>query len=246
MTASSAPVPERPVPQDSQQAALHHVRHGTAYVIQVTGFLDPASARQLEDDLIRLAAAHPPGLDTAVIDLTSADVTAAAAAALMAAARACQGALTLRAAATDPVLQALRLTGLHDHLVIHPSLDDALNAAQPAGPGQLRCAASVWPGYSLVTVTGECDMTTANQLSSAIIDESAQDIPRVIVALTGVRFLDSAGLIALVRARVRLARQEKSLILVNPGPNVTKIFDLTGADTVFRIYPTLAAAIAAG
>jgi anti-sigma B factor antagonist len=246
VTASSAPVPGRPAPQDSQQAVLQVVRHGSAHVVQVTGYLDPASARRLEDDLTRLAAAHPPGLDTAVIDLTGADVTAAAAAALMAAARACQDALTLRAAATVPVLQALRLTGLHDHLVIHPSLDDALNSAQPAGPGQLRCTASAWPGYTLVTVTGECDMTTANQLSSAIIDESAQDTPRTIVTLTGLRFLDSAGLIALVRARVRLARQDKGLALVNPGPNVTKILDLTGADTVFRIYPTLAAAIAAG
>lgn len=223
---------------------MRAVRHGTAHVIQVTGYLDPASARRLEDDLTRLAAEPPPGLDTAVTDLTSADVTAAVAAALMAAARACQGALTLRVAAGGPALQALLLTGLHDHLVIHPTLDDALNSAQAAGPGQLRCAASAWPGYTLVTVTGECDMTTAPQLSDAIIGESAPETSRTIVTLTGVRFLDSAGLLALVKARVRLARQNKGLALVNPGPNVTKIFDLTGADTVFRIYPTLAAALA--
>lgn len=246
MTASSAPVPGRPSPGDQPSAVLRAVRHGTAHVIAVTGHLDVASACQLGGALTRLAAAHPPDLDTAVIDLTRASVPATGLAALRAAARACGGTLTPRAAADGPGLQALRLGGLGGHLVVHPSLDDALNAAQPAEPGQLRCAASAWSGYTLVTVTGECDTTTAAQLGGAITGQLAEDTARTIVTLTGLRYLDSAGLRALIDARTRLASQGKSLALVNPAPSVAMIFDLTGVGTVFRIYPTLTAATADG
>jgi anti-anti-sigma factor len=219
-------------------------RHGSAHVIQVTGDLDPASANQLEGEITQLIAEQAPGLDTAVIDLIRAGVNAVSVSALLAAARACRGALTLRVAADEPALSALRLTGLDDHLAIHAGLDDALNAAQPAGPGQLRCAASAWPGYALVTVTGECDTTTVARLTSVLTEQAAQDTRRIILGLSGLRFLDSRGLHSLIKARASLADRDKSLDLVNPRSNVVRVFELTGAGTVFRVYPTLASAVA--
>ena len=72
------------------------------------------------------------------------------------------------------------------------------------------------------------------------------DTSRIIVSLTGLRFLDSAGLHTLLKAHKRLAREERELVLVNPRPNIAKVFDLTGTSTMFHIYPTLASAVADG
>jgi anti-anti-sigma factor len=221
------------------------VRHGSVHIIQIIGDVDLVGAAQLELAITRLAAAHPPELDTVTIDLTRAGLLAAAGTgALLAAAQACQGALTLRLAAAGPVLRALRLTGLHDYLAVHDTLDDALNIAQPAGPGQLRCAASAWPGYALVTVTGECDINTVKQFRSTLTGQETAEAARVIACMSGLRFLDSSGLQMLAKMHARQAGTGKPLMLVNPGPNVARLFEITGASKVFRIYSTLASAIA--
>ena len=66
---------------------------------------------------------------------------------------------------------------------------------------------------------------------------------KVIVDLTACRFLDSKALTALLATRARLARANRALALILSGPKVLKIFEITGFDQLFDIYPSLKLAI---
>ena len=65
----------------------------------------------------------------------------------------------------------------------------------------------------------------------------------MIVDLTCCSFLDSRGLTALLAIRKRLGSSDRSLGLVLSNPNVLKVFQITGFDQIFEIYPSLSAAV---
>jgi anti-sigma B factor antagonist len=98
-------------------------------------------------------------------------------------------------------------------------------------------------GIPLVSVTGEVDLATAPVLERTLLDAAEDRTGQVIVDLTCCSFLDSRGLTALLATRGRLAHSKRSLGLVLSNPNVLKIFQITGFDQIFQIYPSLDAAI---
>lgn len=65
---------------------------------------------------------------------------------------------------------------------------------------------------------------------------------RVILDLSKVEFLDSSGLGAVVGSMKQLGRMCK-LDLAGLTPTVDKVFRITRMDRVFRIYPTMDAAL---
>ena len=60
--------------------------------------------------------------------------------------------------------------------------------------------------------------------------------------LSGVTFLDSSGLHALLRARAYLAREDRSLVLVCPTGPARRVLDLASVLDTFVVYPTAEAA----
>lgn len=103
---------------------------------------------------------------------------------------------------------------------------------------------------SVVTVNGEVDVHSAPQLRGGLTSvlsagDSAAD-SGVVVDLTGVSFLDSTGLGALVAARTLAAERGVALRLVCTSRRILKLFTITGLDGVFEIHESLGAALAAG
>jgi anti-sigma B factor antagonist len=98
-------------------------------------------------------------------------------------------------------------------------------------------------GIPLVSVSGEVDLTTAPALERTLRDAAEDQTGEVIVDLTCCSFLDSRGLTALLATRKRLGNSDRSLGLVLSNPNVLKIFQITGFDQIFEIYPSLGAAL---
>ena len=98
-------------------------------------------------------------------------------------------------------------------------------------------------GAPLVSVSGEVDLATAPALERTLLDTAEDRTGEVIVDLTCCSFLDSRGLTALLATRGRLAHSNRSLGLVLSNPNVLKIFQITGFDQIFEIYPSLGAAV---
>jgi anti-sigma B factor antagonist len=62
---------------------------------------------------------------------------------------------------------------------------------------------------------------------------------RLLVDLSAVRFLDSSGLGALVRAMTTSQSEGGQTKLVGAGPQVRKLLEMTKLDSVFEMYENL-------
>ena len=84
-------------------------------------------------------------------------------------------------------------------------------------------------GYPVVTVAGEVDIATAARLRERLFELAGDGRP-LVADLDQVRFIDSAGLSALVGAANRAAAHGGSLHVVCARPRVRQLFRLTGLD----------------
>ncbi|MFE7531404.1 STAS domain-containing protein [Kitasatospora sp. NPDC057542] len=120
---------------------------------------------------------------------------------------------------------------------------------EPAGgdeSGDLRIAVGDRGPVRIVTVVGELDRDTADELRAAPAHPpSAGDIERIVVDLAGLRFCDSTGLNVLLRARLDAQAAGLGLEPAGPGPSVARLFAITGADGVLRVHADLRTAPAA-
>ena len=85
------------------------------------------------------------------------------------------------------------------------------------------------PDYVLVTVAGEVDFASAAGLRERLFTLASTGRP-LVADLDQVRFIDSAGLAALVGAAKRAAAHGGSLHVVCARPKVRQLFRLTGLD----------------
>jgi anti-sigma B factor antagonist len=93
-------------------------------------------------------------------------------------------------------------------------------------------------GGALVVSLGEArlDAAIAIQFKDRMREMLLQPSPRVVLDLSGVGFLDSSGLGAIVSVMKGLGPGRK-LELRGLTPNVEKVFRLTRMDSVFSIQP---------
>ncbi|OZM70117.1 hypothetical protein CFN78_26970 [Amycolatopsis antarctica] len=89
---------------------------------------------------------------------------------------------------------------------------------------------------TVLEVTGEVDLSTADQLAEAIdAAASADEVELVTVDLAGVSFMDSAGLRVLVSGMKQADARGAKLVVAGPQPQVRKVFELTGLDEVLGL-----------
>ena len=98
--------------------------------------------------------------------------------------------------------------------------------------------------YSVIAVRGEVDLHTAPKFESAI-ERAARTNRTVVVDMSGVAFMDSTALSALVRSKDSLQKQGTSLRFAAPSQAVERIFSVTGFRDYFEIFPSREAAIPA-
>ena len=99
--------------------------------------------------------------------------------------------------------------------------------------------------YSIIAVRGEVDLHTAPKVEYAI-GRAARSNGAVVLDMSGVAFMDSTALSALVRSKDALQEQGTSLRLAAPSQAVERIFSVTGFQDYFEIFPSREAAIPAG
>ena len=91
-------------------------------------------------------------------------------------------------------------------------------------------------GCAIVTVAGEIDIATATRLRERLFELAAGGRP-LVADLDQVRFIDSAGLSALVGAAKRAAAHGGSLHVVCARPQIRQLFRLTGLDRRLNAGP---------
>lgn len=100
-------------------------------------------------------------------------------------------------------------------------------------------------GCAVVVAGGEIDICTAPGLRDALAG-AAQRSRRVIIDLTGVRFLDSTGMAVMVEAlHDERHRDDGALCLVGPTGVVARALEVTGLTTLFPVFPSVAVAAGA-
>jgi anti-sigma B factor antagonist len=93
-------------------------------------------------------------------------------------------------------------------------------------------------GVSVVALRGEIDMGVESQMQACLAQALEGDRP-VLVDLCEVTFMDSTGLKLLLRARARLAAEDRRLALVCQQTGaVMRLLDVSRAMVAFDIYPT--------
>ena len=90
----------------------------------------------------------------------------------------------------------------------------------------------------VISLAGEVDLYTAPEFKQQLLDAIAQGAKHVVVAFSDTTFIDSTTLGVLVGGVKRLRTNDGQLSLVCNDRNITKIFEITGLDRVFTIYPT--------
>jgi anti-sigma B factor antagonist len=90
----------------------------------------------------------------------------------------------------------------------------------------------------VISLAGEVDLYTAPEFKQKLLEVIGQGGKQVVVDFSGTTFIDSTTLGVLVGGVKRLRTNEGQLSLVCSDRNITKIFEITGLDRVFTIYPT--------
>lgn len=83
------------------------------------------------------------------------------------------------------------------------------------------------------------------EIEGTITDTAADGIERLILDLSGVEFIDSAGLGALMILYGNMKVRGGQFRLVAPSPRVRDVLTLTHTDAILPIDPTVEASLAA-
>lgn len=92
-------------------------------------------------------------------------------------------------------------------------------------------------GYLVLNVEEErIDAHNSGELKEIVLKLIEQGDANIVVQLSGVRFVDSSGLGALLSGFKNAASKSGKLVLSNIQPQVLSMFELTRLNRVFEIY----------
>ena len=91
---------------------------------------------------------------------------------------------------------------------------------------------------AVVVLQGEVDIYSAPQFKEVMIQSIEEGAKHLVVDLASVTFIDSTALGVLVSGAKRVRPQNGTLDIVCQDENITRIFEITGLDRIFGIYPT--------
>jgi anti-sigma B factor antagonist len=83
----------------------------------------------------------------------------------------------------------------------------------------------------VVRLGGELDLASAPRLTE-LLDEVVA--PRVVIDLSGLAFIDSSGVAALVRALRQMDRDGQTLTLTRPSHTVVRVFEILGISSLLE------------
>ena len=96
-----------------------------------------------------------------------------------------------------------------------------------------------WVGrVVVVAASGDLDMLTAPALAEAVQAAAREEPAVLIVDLSEVEFLASAGMTVLITAQQDLAPRSRFAVIAD-GPATSRPLTLVGVDTIIAVYRTL-------
>jgi anti-anti-sigma factor len=83
-----------------------------------------------------------------------------------------------------------------------------------------------------LAIVGEIDAHTAPEITTVVAGTDADSLE---IDLSGVDFVDSSGLRALIEAHQLFESSGRSLMLVRPSPIVARLFDISGVGDYLNV-----------
>ena len=96
---------------------------------------------------------------------------------------------------------------------------------------------------TVVSLNGEIDLSNHAALRAGLNDLIVGGSVDLVLDMSGVTFLDSTGLGALIGTRRRVHAFHGSLAIVLTDDTTLRVFEITGLDKVFDLHPTLESAL---
>jgi anti-anti-sigma factor len=96
----------------------------------------------------------------------------------------------------------------------------------------------------VVSLAGELDLYNAHEVRDALLECAAEAPERLVVDLSGVKFIDSTALGVLIEARTRMENR-RGFLLAAPGLETRRALEISGLDRHFTVHDSLDSALAA-
>jgi anti-sigma B factor antagonist len=97
---------------------------------------------------------------------------------------------------------------------------------------------------AVISVGGRVDGFSAPQLETALQEAISAKHYKIVVDLTSTEFMSSAGMRALLKARMDAQDKKGELRLASPSSFILDSLKLVGLDKLFKIFDTTDAALA--
>jgi anti-sigma B factor antagonist len=110
--------------------------------------------------------------------------------------------------------------------------------ASPADPTPKRDRSNV------LLLKGEIDLHVSPSVTASLNSMIEKKPERLVVDLSGVTYIDSAGLAALIGAMQKVEGYGGKFLLAGLQETVRSIFEISRLDQVFQIFPDANAALA--
>jgi len=110
--------------------------------------------------------------------------------------------------------------------------------------GSPAFSVSLESGYAVLSVAGELDAGTEQPFRDALTSVLAHGVPRIVVDLSRVTFMSSAGIGVLMGVRRVLADAGGALALACPHGEVSQVLSITGVGEVIPVAATVPDAVA--
>ena len=111
--------------------------------------------------------------------------------------------------------------------------------ASPAGPNPVQDRSNVLP------LKGEIDLHVSPSVTASLNELIDKKPERLVVDLSEVTYIDSAGLAALIQAMQKVEGYGGKFRLAGLQETVRSIFEISRLDQVFQIFPDVDGALAA-
>jgi anti-sigma B factor antagonist len=97
----------------------------------------------------------------------------------------------------------------------------------------------------IVVVLRRFDAYTASQVETELTKLLAEGAKKVVCDFNQTEYLASAGLRVLITASKSMARAGGKMVLCCVKPYVMEVFEISGLNRIFKMYPTIDEAVAA-
>ena len=97
-------------------------------------------------------------------------------------------------------------------------------------------------GYQRVSIVGRLDTHSYADFDAALAPLLESPIRSLVLDLAGLDYISSAGVRSIFKARKALAGRGGKVVVVNPQPQIQKVFDVVKAVPLNEIFSTVAEA----